>query len=430
MKTKSQWVGLAVVLTLLVGCAPVRRTPRTAPRWAPRTGPAPRALAPPAAPQVLRAGPSLTRLVPARRRGRCAPIDIGHGRTVQPLCKALPPVQVRRFIKGASVRERPLPPAIDLRQQRRTGPVKNQGSVGLCWAFALSTVLDNGAVEHDPAVNVSPLHVAATRSWNAVVASATPPRLTVEAQWPYTEPKGCAFDENDGGCEAKFNVRPGSGFRNPQLQAEHRRADAAHRYTFRVVENLEAAPANPEQLMGVLAEGDAIYAVIGFTRDGWRFDAAADGVLDHYATSEQGHAVALVGYRTAGAHRQLLLQNSWGTGWGHGGFVWMDESQLVRHLERAVRLEVIPTRAAPRRAPGPQPQPQGCPAGQVPDLVTGVCSTPCGGLFPPVNGICPLAAPTGGAPSCSAGQVRDLVTGGCAAACGSGLPPAMGACLL
>jgi len=31
--------------------------------------------------------------------------------------------------------------------------------------------------------------------------------------------------------------------------------------------------------------------------------AARDGVLDHYATAEQGHAVALVGYRTADATR-------------------------------------------------------------------------------------------------------------------------------
>ena len=151
---------------------------------------------------------------------------------------------------------------------------------------------------------------------------------------------------------------------------------------------------------------------------------------DYTATKSYGHAVTIVGYRTDGLEKQFLLQNSWGTGWADGGFAWMPERVLRRHLTRAFRLSVSPTKATPKHKAEP-PMPMACQAGQVRDLVTGACSQPCVGFFPPLNGVCPgLPSIAKQGSPCARGQTRDLATGMCAAACPSGLPPAMGVCLL
>ena len=383
----------------------------------------------------------------------CAPVQIGPGKWITPLCRPLPPVQVRPFVRKSRLDGQALPANVDLRVRGLDGPVKNQEQVGVCWSFALSSVMDNAARKIGQQASLAPLHLIAGDAWDQMWgAGASSQPFTTEDLWPYVPRKACAFREEDGkrmdDCGRIYGVAPGSAKSDPSLMAELRLADENHRYRFTDIEQLEVKPPNVEQIATVLAEGDAIWAAFRFSYTGWDWNAVKDGVLDDYCPSStsSGHAVTLVGYRTVFSsgrpEKQFLVKNSWGSDWAEGGYAWMPESMLVRQLTRAFRLRVQPTAAGGGDAggTGSQPVPQrggSCAAGQVRDLMTGACSAPCGGVLPPLNGMCPLPgmAPAGAGAGtasngCAAGSTRDALTGACVAACPSGLPPAFGICVI
>jgi C1A family cysteine protease len=58
-----------------------------------------------------------------------------------------------------------------------------------------------------------------------------------------------------------------------------------------------------------------------------------------------GHAVTLVGYKSASGRLEdtvFLFKNSWGVGWGQGGYGWVTFGYLERNLGDAALLEVQP----------------------------------------------------------------------------------------
>jgi len=232
-------------------------------------------------------------------------------------------------------------------------------------------------------------------------------------------------------CRVSLGIEPGSWRHDPQLRAELDAANRRHRFRFHDVEHLEASPANIDQLASVIAEGDAIWAAFR-VGDSWSFGQVSDGVFDDYEAPvpSPGHAVALVGYRTTATSKQFLIKNSWSRSWGRDGFAWMPEHVLRKHLYRAFRLRASPSAGQQRDRRKPPSRQLACAPGQLRDLVTGACSTPCAGLFPPVNGICAFAMPARTASTgCCQSQVRDLLTGTCRPRCANGFPPAMGICL-
>lgn len=42
-----------------------------------------------------------------------------------------------------------------------------------------------------------------------------------------------------------------------------------------------------------------------------------------------GHAMVIVGWKYEGTKRVFIVQNSWGTGWGNGGFFYLDEAVIA-----------------------------------------------------------------------------------------------------
>lgn len=51
--------------------------------------------------------------------------------------------------------------------------------------------------------------------------------------------------------------------------------------------------------------------------------------IPNNGTSYGGHDITLVGYRTVNGRRQWLNAGSWGTGFGFGGYVWLDDSVIT-----------------------------------------------------------------------------------------------------
>ncbi len=60
----------------------------------------------------------------------------------------------------------------------------------------------------------------------------------------------------------------------------------------------------------------------------WDNAKANGGKIDNFqpATVRGGHAVSLVGYRTDG---RFIVRNSWGTGWGDGGFGYVSPAYIA-----------------------------------------------------------------------------------------------------
>jgi papain like protease len=337
---------------------------------------------------------------------RCEPVEVGPGKWITPMCGELPVAQTTPRAAwgidgagGGGLFLAPAPPEVDLRPW--DGPVRDQGQVGVCWAFALSSVMDNGARHGgDGQAMMSSLHVIASDTWDDVWQRKEGKPLTLEGIWPYEPRKACAFndDPQEEWCQEKYGVRPGSWRSDPRLVAERQMADDAHRYRFRNVRHVSTKPVSIDEIASVLASGHVA----------WEWRALRDGVFSDYEQAGSfGHAVQITGYRTAGGIKHFLLKNSWGTAWGQGGYAWMGENIVRRHLRRAFFLDVaasqagahppiaglpglpeIPGLKLPWALPTTSPATPSSPAGWIPVLPSNVLPPPGGSGGTCVLGVC------------------------------------------
>jgi hypothetical protein len=376
-----------------------------------------------------------------------------------PVTHAIAPMFKRSFVSA------PLPPYVDHRVTGLEGPVKNQGAVGTCTAVSLSTAMDHAIRKMGRPDVISALHVwskYAVSSMGVAGDRTEGEHIALDGSWPYDPAKACRMlREPFDSCGKVYGVTSGTGDLDMQLRTERKLADGAGRYTISAIEKLQSQPADLDEMSAVLAGGDSIWASFWVDSDAWSSrNLQPGGVIPEYErTGNTGHAVELAGYRVVGAHKQFLVHNSWGRGWGDGGYGWISDTMVMKHLRAAYKVRV--TDGA---GPGPNPSPggnNGCPAGQAPDSVLGSCAPLCssgsapaagvclpsipgmpqGGLpaipgmpapgtlpFPlPIPGVQPGPQPQGG--SCAQGQVKDAVTGQCASACPGGAAPMGGLCL-
>jgi Papain family cysteine protease len=375
--------------------------------------------------------------------------------------KAIFPTFKRSFVSG------PLPPFVDHRMTGLSGPVKNQGAVGTCTAVSLSTAMEHAIRKMGRGDVVSALHIwskYAVSNMGAAGDQTEGERIALDAAWPYDPAKACKllrqpFDS----CAKTYGVTPATGDVDMQLRAERSAANTAGRYTVSAIEQLRSKPADLDEMSAVLAGGDAIWISFSVDSDAWTHRNLQNGVIPDYQYTESvGHAVVLAGYRNAGAGKQFLVHNSWGKGWGEGGYAWISGAMVTKFTRAAYKVRVSDGGGGP----SPNPGPNACPAGQAPDSVLGGCVPLCASGSPPAAGVClptlpgvtpgalptipgmpapgalpfpfpfpvpgvtPPAQPSQPAPSaCPQGQVQDLVSRQCAAPCPGGAPPVGGLCL-
>src|SRR6185295_6756171 len=96
-----------------------------------------------------------------------------------------------------------LPPSVDLRAMGLDGPVKDQAQVGMCWAFATSTVAENSLRRTGASDVVSATHILAAYSDHRLHATdlkGTP--IVSDSAWPYYAPDACQYNDvtNDVWC--------------------------------------------------------------------------------------------------------------------------------------------------------------------------------------------------------------------------------------
>jgi hypothetical protein len=507
-------IGVAFAMSV-VACGP-RKKPATPPpvgtATAPTTaaGPSPVPLPPgwawpfdPAQPAVAIAELGIERpfdlsailaLKKLKGKSRCAPFEAAPNVWVKPTCKPhrLVPINftylddVKRpegaaFSTALGIQKLPpptdpIPDAYDLRASGWDGPVKNQQLVGVCWTFALSTLMEDSmrkAGRHDL---VAPLHILARKEFDAIFDGDTDAPLVGEPSWPYDPVKACKLqDDPDDDCGTAYHVKRGSWQSDAALSAEVSTANASGVYRVKNPKAIKLDQTGPLAIAGAIAHGQAVFLGIDIDSDAWDYKHVKGGRIPDWSQGGGGHAVALVAYRTVGdGTYEFLVHNSWGSTWGDKGYAWLTQRSLVTFSDEALVLDaessvapvpvptptpvptVVPTTipttvptpmpsptTVPTPTPTPKPKPKnGCAEGQVRDLVFGNCVTPCADGSPPVATICavvpspsPVPSPTSTstpipAPKseCPTGQVKDWVTRACSKQCVSGLPPVDGLC--
>jgi hypothetical protein len=395
----------------------------------------------------------------------CAPKEVAPGTWATfdcaPFQALQSAVQYIPFVRYNFLPTGPLPAAVDHRTEGHEGPVKDQGAVGACTALSLSTAMENAVRRMGRQDTVSALHIW-SRYGVGVTGQAGDSNVgksvAVDGTWPYDPTKACKLSRAPmDTCGTAYGVASASESFDPELKAEHTRADASGRYKLTAVEQLHARPADPNEIAGVLAGGDDIWISFSVNDQAWMSRSLRDGVIPDYETVEDtGHAVVLAGFRTLpSGTRQFLVHNSWSTRWGNNGYGWISEAMVSRYTRAAYRVRVADGGGAspiPGAVPGVDQG--GCPAGQVKAPILGAC-VPAGGL-PGFPGIPQQAPPQGpppaqppsqpglppglpqipGAPapkpqpgSCPSGQAPDMMSGRCTAACPGGAPSVGGMCL-
>ena len=84
--------------------------------------------------------------------------------------------------------------------------------------------------------------------------------------------------------------------------------------------------------------------VLGITLPESFFDPHAPWVILSAGKIRGLHAVTCAGIGRHLGDRIFLIRNSWGADWGDGGYAWLDDNFLARHLKQVLLLthEVLP----------------------------------------------------------------------------------------
>jgi len=334
--------------------------------------------------------------MPTTPGSSCPPVEIAPGLSI-PVCANGFPKPPPGVIIPEALLTMPafLAPSVDLRTQGLDGPVKDQKQTGVCYAFALSSVLESSLRKQGRQDVLSPLHVVAADAWeNLWSSSRASEAIGPESTWPYDPIKACKLEKGPDECEHAYGVRTGTWRTDPQLVNERERQRS---FGVAVSGKASSVPKR-DQVQGVttaLAQGRVILATINIDSRAWGFRGInSQGVLAEYEVGDRGgHAVTLVGYRpAAGNTRQFLIHNSWGRSWGTDGYAWITEQSLRKHLTDAWLVDAQPTSgggAAPL-PPQSRPQTQACTSGTGLDLGSGRCAPLCRSGLAPFGGHCPL----------------------------------------
>ena len=272
-----------------------------------------------------------------------------------------------------------LPATVDHRALGLEGPIKDQGLVGDCSAFSLSSVMDNAILRLHKADVVSPEHLWAHYG-NSDMGSAGDSNLNkliaLNQTWPYSAKQACEIerDANDE-CGQLLGVTPGTAASDAVLQASYRLAEGSGLYKVTSIDHITRTPSiNVDAIAAVLASGADVWAGFDVDVASWKNAAQVNNVIPDWSTQNAGHAVALAGYRPApGGGRQFLVHNSWGGRWGDHGFAWLNEAMLRQHLHVAYKVTVVDPRT-PKA--GTQTDDE-CGAGSLVDATTGACAPAC-----------------------------------------------------
>ena len=307
--------------------------------------------------------------------------------------KAARPLVSFAHLKG---KLRPLPKVVDHREEQTEAEIRDQGTAGTCTTFSTSAAIDHAVTLWSG----SPSHISTMELWgryhqpdlgDALIASIGQ-TFAAEEAWPYDAktawpwrscPSGSAKGEKmDGPCgKAVDKAKLG------ELEKKHEV----------VVEQVEWLPKDFEILRRKIAAGDDPVFAIKLPRHFSPVGKVGSRYIPDYKEETGGHALALAGYAVGEkGDNYYLIHNSWGTKWGDGGYAWIHEATLSKHMFGGFGI----IDARPMKGQKAHREGKVCPAGHAPDSLTGACAAECKEGGPMHNGVCPELS------DCAAGLVN------------------------
>jgi hypothetical protein len=177
---------------------------------------------------------------------------------------------------------------VDHRNDGTEGPIKDQGQVGACTSFSLSTAMDNAIRRQNKNETISSIHIwshygfpdmrtAGDDNLNKVI--------TVWDVWPYDERIACEIDQSgDGDCGPYTPaVTPGAAGHDAKVQAKIKDSDSKGHWKVTAYDEIEG---NPDTIAQYLQTGADVWMSmnIGST---W-MTVSGDTVADWTAAQVEG----------------------------------------------------------------------------------------------------------------------------------------------
>jgi len=321
---------------------------------------------------------------------------------------------------GAPVGTGSFPSTVDHRQSGTEGPIKNQEYTSACTGFALSATMDNAILRLGAKDVSSPSHLWAHYGQpdmgDAASGNLNKP-IATWATWPFSPKEGCELSRFDDDCDEHYGVSTNSYMRDSKLESELANAEANGKYMIASVQAL-SMPANPNDIVAVLATGADLWVAFSLDANNWGYQALQqnNNVIPDWSDPEGGHAVMLAGYRVASdGSKQFLIHNSWGTDWGDGGYAWVSDTMVKRFLRSAYKIKVTPVGGSVTPGQTLPLTDDDCDSDELVDAVTGQCSPECSDGSRPSNGVCANSSSSGNS-SASGTNAHAPTNGGCPAA--------------
>jgi hypothetical protein len=270
--------------------------------------------------------------------------------------------------------------------------MRNQGNAPACTAFATAAAIDHAITRWSGRSTPSSTMQIWSRyhspSVDTSLLSNVGQPIGAEQAWPFNATEAVTWipcADLPKGSKARCGV----AIDDVRLQ----KLEASPIGELTEVEYL-ATPADTPTLQAKIAAGQDIMvgmelpnAFVPKGRPGSRY-------IPHYTKSagpDAGHAVVLVGYAHLPHGTYFLLHNSWGTGWGDGGYAWIHEATLALWARELVAVDAEPLERDASSRPKRDRGTTACAAGLLPDSIRAACSPACPDGSPRHDDVCAVA---------------------------------------
>jgi len=201
-----------------------------------------------------------------------------------------------------------LPDSVDWRTKGAVTGVKNQGQCGSCWTFSAT-----GAIEGHYFISSGKL---VSFSEQQIVDCAHAAGQGCQGGWPYKAIDYVAQNGIETESDYPYTARDGSCKYN---SGKAIKATSGHKMV----------TAHSSDLLKTALVSQPVSVCVQADQSAFQFYKS--GVLATGCGASINHAVLAVGYGKVGVLEAFYVKNSWGTGWGNNGYIYLSTVQQINN---------------------------------------------------------------------------------------------------